>query len=253
MAAIQSTIDEEDFTVRNSKEINQIINSLIEDKASLRITFNQGNEDYLTNIISMDEDAGHIYLDMTVDDVFNQRMLNSGRLLIIKDGGVRIKWKTNQHTQAALSDGKALRIDIPKELVRIQRRQLFRLKTPVARPLTCEIPIANLINPRKTDKLVYNLVDVSLGGVGLIVPTTVHPSIEIGKMFDQCKIDFPDVGEANLTLEVRNIIDLSQDGNNKYRLGMQYIRPTRPNENIIHRYTFELERAALAARNQQSN
>lgn len=248
MAATQENINEEDYTLHNPKEIAQILNSLSDEKTNLRVGFNRGQEDFLTNIISLDAEDGYVYLDMTVDEVFNKRMLNSDHLLISKDGGIRIKWKSVQHTQVALSDGKALRIEFPTELIRVQRRELFRLQTPIVKPLTCEIPIPNLINPNKTDTLTYHLVDVSLGGVGLIVPTTIHPSIEVGKIFDACKINFPDVGEANLTLEVRSINALPSENEQKFRIGMQYVRPTRANENMIHRYTFDLERAMLAAR-----
>ncbi len=248
MAAIQQNVNEEDYIVRNPKEVAQIINTLREDKVNLRVTFNRGQEDFLTNIISQDAEDGHVYLDMTVDDIFNKRMLNSDHILISKDDGIRIKWKSVQHTQVALSDGKALRIEAPKELIRVQRRELFRLQTPIVKPLTCEIPIPNLINPNKTDTITYSLVDVSLGGVGLIVTTSIHPSIEVGKSFDACKINFPDVGDANLTLEVRSITPLPSENEQKFRIGMQYVRPTRANENMIHRYTFDLERAMLAAR-----
>ncbi len=248
MAATQQNINEEDYIVRNPKEIAQIINTLREDKVNLRVGFNRGQEDFLTNVISLDAEEGYVYLDMTVDEVFNKRMLNSNHILISKDNGIRIKWKSVQHTQVALSDGKALRIEFPNEIIRVQRRELFRLQTPIVKPLTCEIPIPNLINPNKTDTLTYHLVDVSLGGVGLIVPTTIHPSIEVGKIFDACKINFPDVGEANLTLEVRSINALPSENEQKFRIGMQYVRPTRGNENMIHRYTFDLERAMLAAR-----
>lgn len=248
MEATETPHNEEDYIVRNPKEINQILSGLIEDKTNLRISFNRGNEDFLTNLISLDMESGHAYFDMTVDDVFNQRMLNSAQVTISKDEGIRLKWQSSKHTQVALIDGKALQVEIPKELIRMQRRELFRLKTPIVKPLSCQIPIPNLINPNKQEIITYYLVDVSLGGIGLTVPTVIHPSIEVGQIFDGCKIEFPDVGEANVSLVVRNIIPLSSEESQKFRIGMEYVRPTRANENMIHRYTFDLERAMMAAR-----
>lgn len=249
MAATNPQPNEEDYIVRNPKEIIQLINALIEDRINIRVAFNEGKEDYITNIISVDTENGHLYLDMTVDEIFNKRMLNSQSLTIIKDDGIRIKWKCALHTQIALSGGKALRMEIPEEVIRLQRRELFRLNTPIVKPLTCHIPIPNLINPNKMDNVTYHLVDVSLGGIGLIVPNAVHPAIEIGKQFDDCRVDFPNIGEARLTLEVRNIVQKATDGTKKFRVGMEYVRPTRANENMVHRYTYDLERAILVARN----
>ncbi len=249
MSATPKFENEEDYTVHNNKEIVQILKKLIDDKTNLRVSFNQGNEDYITNIISVDNESGHLYFDLTVDDVFNQRLTNSATIMVSKDSGIRIKWNSSKHTQVALVDGKALQLEIPTEIIRLQRRELFRLPTPSVKPLTCQIHVPNLINPQKLDPISYHLVDVSLGGVGLIVPNKVHPSIAVGKLFDDCRIEFPDVGEARLTLEVRNIIKLPSENNDeKFRIGMQYVQPTRANENMIHRYTFDLERAMLAAR-----
>jgi c-di-GMP-binding flagellar brake protein YcgR len=240
---------EENFVVRNNKEILQILNNLIKEGTSLKIAFNQGEEDYFTHMIDIDPQNNLLYFDMTVDHQFNQRLFASPEIVILKDTGIRIKWKSVQHTMITLLDGNALRVEIPNTIIRLQRRELFRLKTPMNEPIPCEISVPDIVNPNKKAAIKYNIVDVSLGGVGLIVKDELHPSIVVGALFDNCVINFPEAGKTELKLEVRNIVPLSDASAEKYRIGLGFVRPNRSMESIIHKYTFNLERSILAARN----
>ncbi len=241
---------EEPFVVQSKKEILLIINELMIHKTALKVSFNQLRDDYLTHIINIDVENNLMYLDMGIDDAFNKRLLASPEIYLLKDSGIRIKWKSSQHSAITLLDGNALKIEIPDELIRLQRRELFRLATPISKPIPCEIPIPNAFNSNIKDTLQLNLVDVSLGGIAVIVPKSLHPSMVVGSVFDNCKINFPEVGQTNLKLEVRNILPLNSEKNGqKYRVGLHFINPSRGNESLIHKYTFNLERNILKAKN----
>ncbi|MDO9393917.1 MAG: flagellar brake protein, partial [Methylotenera sp.] len=54
-------------------------------------------------------------------------------------------------------------------------------------------------------------------------------------------------GETSLTLQVRNITKVTlKDGVIKHRIGLQFIAPSRGNEGLINRYTYNLERQVMA-------
>lgn len=240
---------EEPFVITNTKEISQIINDLQAQKTTVRVASSQGRDEYLTQIINIDPENGLIYLDMGIDELFNKRLLSSTEILIVKDSGIRIKWKSTQHSMITLMDGNALRIEIPKELIRLQRRELFRLATPTTKPLACEMLVPNAINNQFKDALNLHLVDISLGGVGVVVVKALHPSIKVGAVFEGCKIQFPELGPTSLKLEVRNILPVHAENTmQKYRVGLSYVGLSRANESIIHKYTYNLERELLKAK-----
>jgi c-di-GMP-binding flagellar brake protein YcgR len=131
--------------------------------------------------------------------------------------------------------------------MRLQRREFFRLTTPIVNPVPCIIPISDEANPDAGRVLELILVDVSLGGIGAIAADPLDELLVIGESFNQCKINFPEVGETSLTLQVRNITPITlKDGVIKHRIGLQFVSPSRGNEGLINRYTYNLERQAMA-------
>ena len=240
--------EEERFLVHSLKEIIQILNDLLQRKSMIKVLFNRGDDEYLTTIIHVDEKNNEIYLDIGLDEAFNSRLLLSQHLVFVRDDGVKIKWISEKVSAASMIDGKAIKVSLPIKLLRMQRRDFFRVPTSILNPVPCQIPIPNEVSLNTGKILELTLLDVSLGGVGVMANDPLHPAVVEGTSFDGCKINFPDVGTANLTLQVKNVIPIPmKSGSIKYRIGMQYIEPSRGNEGLIHKYTFDLERATLAS------
>lgn len=243
------TPEEEQYIVHNPREVIQILTDLMKFKTTLKVSFNQGEDIYLTTVIAIDAKSHAVHLDIGRDEDFNRRLLASDHVIFSKDEGIEIKWTSRQISEVALRDGKAIRIALPQDLVRLQRREYFRFTTPIVNPVLCEIPLpSDAADTEKTLELVLH--DVSLGGVAATMAGELDPAMVAGARFDHCKISFPDVGMTNLTLQVVYIIQLhTKDGTTKHRLGLQYIEPSRGNEGLINRYVFILERHAIAHAN----
>jgi c-di-GMP-binding flagellar brake protein YcgR len=242
--------EEEQYLVHNLKEIIQILTDLSKSKSMLKVSFNHGADECLTTIIGIDVKNHAVHLDIGLDDAFNSRLLANHHVIFFKDDGIRIKWVSAHISAVTLKDGKAIKIALPQKLLRLQRREFFRLATPIANPVPCQIPIVDEANPEVDRVLELTLVDVSLGGIGTIASDPLDQVLVVGANFDKCKISFPDVGVTSLTLQVRNITSISvKDGTTKHRIGFQYIEPSRGNEGLINRYTYNLERLAMALTN----
>lgn len=245
MEHVTHSHDEEQFIIQNQKQIIQILNDLAKHHEMIKVSFN--NDTCLTNVISVDASIHTVYLDIGIDEAFNNRLLASHHVVFTKDDGVRIKWLSAHVSLATLKDGKAIKIALPQKMMRLQRREFYRLATPIVNPLSCIIPISDEANSDAERALELTLVDVSLGGIGAIVADPLNELFVIGSSFHQCKINFPEVGETSLTLQVRNITPITmKDGITKHRIGLQFISPSRGNEGLINRYTYNLERQAMA-------
>lgn len=243
--------EEQPYVVQNLKEIIQILTELAKQKASFQVSFDDGGDHtngYLTTVIEVDAKNHAIHLDVGVDEAFNSKMLASNHVIFTKNDGVKIKWASANLSMVTLKDGRAIKIAIPLSLVRLQRREFFRLSTPIINPAPCKIPVHDISDSQSEQALDLALVDVSLGGVGVVVADPLHAAIVQGASFDGCEISFPEFGSTSLKLEVKNIIPMKlKDGSIKYRIGFQYVKPSRNSEELIRRYTFNLERLMLAS------
>lgn len=243
--------DEELYVVHNVKEIIQILTDLSKQSVMLRASFNHGQDVYLTTIIALSVKNNAVYLDIGRDDAFNSRLLASDHVVFSKEDGVRIKWLSEKLTEVTLKDGSAIKVAIPQELVRLQRREFFRLATPIVDPIPCQIPVPNEEALGEEEVLELTLTDVSLGGIGAIAHGPLDSRLAEGASFDRCKISFPDVGVTSLTLKVKYVLPLhvKEGSSPKHRIGLQFIDPSRGNQGLIQRYTFNLERMVIALMN----
>ncbi len=237
--------EEETYLVHNLKEITQILNELSKKKVMLKVSFNHGADECLTTVIEVDVQHHAVYLDIGLDEAFNHRLLASHHVVFSKDDGIRIKWTSAHISLVALTDGKAIKIALPQKLIRLQRREFYRLATPIVNPVLCQIPVDD------DDRLIdLMLIDVSLGGVATIIANPLDPVFVLGASFDRCQISFPDVGVTSLTLQVKSITAITmKDGALKNRISFEFIKPSRGNEGLINQYTYNLERLEIALAN----
>ncbi len=243
-------LNEEQYIVHNPKEVVQILTDLAKQKTTLKVSFNHGADVYLTTVIAIDTKNHIVHLDIGRDEEFNRRLLASKSVLFSKEEGIRIKWTSTQISEVTLRDGKAIKITLPKDLIRLQRREFFRFATSIVNPVSCTISYPDEADSEEEKILALTLLDVSLGGISVVAADPLDSVFTIGTKFNNCKIGFPDVGMTNLTLQVKNITLLpAKDGVIKHRIGFQYIEPSRGNEGLINRYVFILERQALALAN----
>lgn len=239
------TADEQRYMVHNPLEIAQILNDLAKNKVMLKATFNHGSDSYLTTVIEASAQNRVVYLDVSRDDGFNQRLFASQHVLFTKDEGVRIRWLSTSITAVKLKDGPAIKIALPQNMLRMQRREYHRMQTPRAKPVLCRIPLVDADGHEHETQIA--LLDASIGGIGAISTELREDLWQVGAEFQNCKIEFPEIGTTNLTLRVANASRIkSHDGSERMRLGMQFINPSRGNQSLIQRYIFNLEREEAA-------
>lgn len=251
MSKITISAEEQRYHVHNKKEILHILNDLAKRKTTLSVSFNSGSEGFLTTVVAVDAERHLAYFDIGQDEAFNARLVGSSDATFAINDGIRIHWTSPSLRIATLKDGKAICIGLPHDLIRIQRREYHRLATPTRDPVICRIPVDRPdAASEEEDFLELPLVDVSVGGIGTIVPDPLDDRLSVGAEFNNCKIDFPNVGTTNLTLQVKWIKSMTmKDETVKHRIGFEFINPSRGNQALIQRYTFilETESVALAA------
>ncbi len=96
------------------------------------VHFDQGNSFLLTSIIALSTDNREFFLDMGSDDEMNRRALLTNKLIFttIIDK-VKVQFSLNKVSQTQHDGRLAFLASVPETLLRLQRREYFRLPTPV--------------------------------------------------------------------------------------------------------------------------
>ena len=129
--------------------------------------------------------------------------------------------------------------------MRLQRREYFRLSTPIAKPVKF---VTTLKRPDGSALVVEaSLLDISGGGVGLMASPALAALLPRGGMLTECKMTLPDEGLLVANLCVRNKFDVTTRGGSRYvRVGCEFIALPGARMSMVQRYITRVERERKA-------
>ena len=231
------------YQVHARREIIKILEGIVAQRQLVSLSVQDGAQMVLTRLLALDEQHNRIYLDCTQDAHANQRIIASADIFFETTlNKVRISFNATQITACSHEGSDALCINIPAMLIRLQRREFFRVNTPLTHPILCHIPFAD-------GSQTFSLVDISCGGVALLDDAR---RLEINQphVYDHCQIDLGDTGSLNMSLEVRNSQDLVLlNGKSSRRVGCQFTKEPPGMLTTVQRYIMHLERERNARLN----
>lgn len=134
----------------------------------------------------------------------------------------------------------ALAVEFPSEILRLQRRDFYRLTVPLGQPLSCHLPVGH------GDEIEISLVDISVGGVGILgfVPGL---QLEPGARYHGVRIELPDAGTIAADIEIRASFEVTlKNGIKTIRTGTQFVNLPGPMQTMIQRYITRIERERIA-------
>lgn len=239
---LSSTPDDSRFLVHSSLEIVRTFRGLISRNEMVSAFFNAGNELLLTSVLAVDPHANTAMLDYGSNSAINQRILKSEKIIFVTSlDSVKVQWVSN-HIESDTYEGRdAFRIAIPTQILRLQRREYYRLTMPVINPLKCRIPAA------EGTMLEVALADIGAGGIGIIIAQPHEAGFEMGATFPGCRVELPGVGTAEFTLSIQSTWEVTmKNGNKSLRAGCQFIDMRPGMQALIQRYIIKLERERIA-------
>ncbi len=234
------------FLLHSKSEILAVLRSLIQKGAMITVHFDQGRSFLLTTMLSLTSDNREFILDIGSNEEMNRRALLADKLIlttIIDKVKVQFSLKELSQTQ---NEGRAAFLgNVPETLLRLQRREYFRLSTPIVNPVKL-----NAI-ARRADKSAQNvelpLLDVSGGGVGLMATLDHAQLFERGETLSDCKMMLPEEGLLVVSLCVRNLFDVTtRNGSHYVRMGCEFVNLSGARLNMVQRYITRVERERKA-------
>lgn len=176
-------------------DVRQMFKALA--KSAERIVVSvEGVGDFVTLVLEVVD--GFVLLDAAKDDKMNAALLSgAGAAARAELGGVEVHFELGGAQERPMAGGPALGFALPPKIHKLQRREYFRIDTPIAKPMECWIGLG-------CGRGEYaRVVDLSLGGICLRAPA--EGFFTPGARHLDCSLDIPGVGSLRFALDVRHV------------------------------------------------
>ena len=238
------TEDVSPYQVHSRREILGLLRAMCERNQLVSMQADGGADAVVTSVLEVDEDSGMVVIDRAPSNLTNQRILDSDNVSFetVLDN-IRVLFFTDNVKECLYENMPALYIALPTNMVRLQRREHYRVPSPVATRLRCSIRIpADAEAGIAASTVVVTLKDISGGGIGVIDEKKALDNTP-GKVYKDCRLELPGGAPVSVDLQIRNSHDLTlTSGKSIRKLGCMYVRPAPSMLGAVQRYITKLER-----------
>ena len=227
------------YTLHSRTEILFLLRAIQKRKLLVNLDLPGSRQIIVTSVLNVNEANNTLILDSARGDALNHELLTGkGAEFVTQLDGGSITFATGPVSLCEYEKLPALRITLPKSLIRLQRREHFRVPLPIANPIKCIVPPED-----GGDPITAHLVDIGCGGVAM-AETGGCLGTETGRMLRDCKLLLPETDAIVTTLEVRNSAQIRlHNGAFQTRLGCKFIDLPNDMAAKLQRFVMNIERA----------
>lgn len=233
--------------IRSKKEIRFILQEIARKGARSALYYDAGNDFILTTLLDASE--LEVWMEAGPNAEANRRVLHSDKAIFVgSHQEVKVQFET-RHIEAALfRERSAFRLPLPDALLRLQRRDYYRMITPEKNPLKCSMPIIASCPPARRGSTAPRrdtvIMDISIGGAALVCAE--HEAWLLpGEIYPDCRIFLPDIGTVAATIRVMNVMEFTaRDGTVSRHAGCEFLHPDGKTVILLQRYITGLQAGA---------
>jgi flagellar brake protein len=230
----------EHYLIRHKLEIVHILRGILQRREILTLYFGTGDDFLITSLLAIDEQTSTLILGYGADEASCQRLLRSRNIdCSTMQDGVKVLFSATAMERAPFEGRPAFRMPIPAAILKMQRREYYRMVTPVLNPLKCLIKsISGLVET--------TVVDISVGGVG-VLGYTQDIDLLVGHVYPGCRIDLHEGEPVIASIGIRShFLVTLKNGLTNHRAGCQFIDLPASEETRIQKYILDKQRELKA-------
>ncbi len=237
-----SNNEDSEFLIHSKNEIRNILRTIFERNTRAALYYNEGNSFVLTMLLDTGEDG--IWIDPPSNPSDNRNILNSNKIIFVSTHNqAKVQFVADRAQQVTINGRNAVFISLPPKLLRLQRREYYRLTAWPENPLTC---IFKPVHDQQQIKHDVTIMDISIGGIALVCQET---SLELtpGNTYPNCEIELPGTGTLTATVQVKNAFEVTaRTGEKIRRAGCVFVKPDAVMTHLLQRYVANMQRQAAA-------
>lgn len=234
------------YILTNRREILFHLTALEQHRNLVSMYFDDGSRFMLTSLLGIDEANNRLLLDASGQPDLNEQALAANLLTLTATlDRIKIQFRLSRPRLINWRDKSAFSAPLPSNLLRLQRREFFRVATPKINPLHCKLPAKHAGGG--VEVLDLPLFDISGGGLSLIGSAHLAEKFSLGELFHDCRLGIPGENVLSVNLRVREILKLeTSSGEQQMRLGCEFTALPGTRLALIERYIARLEREQKA-------
>ncbi len=230
----------EKYRVYSKTGILSVLRLMLWNNSLATCHFGRGDNFVLTTVLDVDAERSEIVLDYGADETLNQQALKAGKLNVMAFlDQVKIQFVCHGIQKIEFEGHNAFLTRIPETLLRMQKREYYRIVTPTIAAVRCAIPLPGGNAPAATVDVI--LQNISCGGMAVIDPTS-GVNFKEGAIYRNCLLALPGVGTARVNIRIQHVSEFSPGNGLKcQRARCEYIDADENTLSMIQRYITRLE------------
>ncbi len=246
-AATAGDADDSDarFLVRNPQQVRQLLRALIDKRALITAHVGGRDQSFTSALLEVDDDSETVLLDGSAQEASNRAAEQAGHLLCFAQlDQVLVRFRIDAPQREQQDRHVAFRAAIPQEAVHLQRRELYRLQTPITDSPQLVLPPT----AERADAVAMRVVDISGGGLAVTLPQD-SAVVSLQRRY-KGELSLPEGPDLAISLVACNTRELKlANGIQALRVGFRFDDLPRGGDNAIQRYIFRIDRQRNARKN----
>jgi len=224
---------EREFRITAPRQIQSILQHVLEGWPRAALYFGGGEEDFIMiSLLEIDDGEG-LWVSQTMDVEKNHGAMASNHITVVcLLDQVKIQFSVGEVSPVLYEGFPAFYLSLPESLYRIQRREYYRLATPISEAPRCVI---TLNEPHEGEKVAATIMDISVGGMRLSCPEG-ELELEQDQVYSGCEISLPGVGKIVVAMKVKSMFVIESHGITAKYAGCEFENLSNAASSHLQRY-----------------
>ncbi len=228
------------FALHEPREIDPVLRALVEARAMITASLVPGGFSCPTALLAVHDD-GTLILDGNRHEAINRRVAAAARLVCSTQLDlVPIRFRLPPPTRITWDGYPAFASPRPESVLRLQRREMYRLQVSPAAPATVHLGRDDA--PADAEDEGLRVLDISGGGMAIAVPDGQEHRFAARARVAAGLLRLADAAPLPVAFEVAHIGRYEVRGVPFWRAGCRFLDMPRALEQRVLQYIFQVER-----------
>jgi len=233
------------YLVRNPKQVIKHLKLLSMERCLITATFGGEDKDsFVTAIMDIDEKKQTITIDCGPKEYLNKKLISSAIIKCTTEyKGIKVQFEGRKVVKSGSPSQPSFIIPIPNSIFWVQRRQFYRIRSPLSKESYCSIPL-KLENSEAETVVNFPINDLSASGISFLNESPEHAAqLTASSEFSHCTLTLEKEIPLKIDIEIRHETPNNPNKPGKTsRIGCYITNPTPRIESTILRYMQNIER-----------